>query len=575
MERGKRPHVLDEVRQTVAPGAYRGALRTPTQSPGRVLLMSLMLLLWLARATAAQPTPSPLQFSSLAGDSARSGQRSAGISSFLLPRFTLSHTPLGEPITFVGPEGIAATAVPAPRLFVIAKVVTETRAIAIDAESGSILWQTPLPNLILDSWSMPTIDETHGTVLFATGSAITALRQADGSAAWQAALPSPPVNVTPTVTSDRSPRERAFVTDYGGFGDASSLYCINTSPRHDVLNPYEPGEILWAAPIGSASGATPAYLDGVVYVCGTGLDGDGHGEIRAFEVDGADGPTPPQPLFVFTNSIARSFFGGMTVRERPDGTFLYAASYATFGSLDSANLVKVNAKTGQLVWSIPCNRTDSIPIVLGDGRIVLSTGLPGFGSVPMVQVFQDNGPSVSPLWSSAPSTWNDANANGVLDTGEYFLVGGWTTQPIVTTARLVGGVPGSPHMVVGAIPTGTNQFGVYTALYELNLDVLPSQPGFIVQSTTLAGSTPAILGGGVYSVGVGGLTALGPPPPRADLDGDGRVTIDDLVAWEQTPALRDLDRDGISTPADRAMLFFELRRNEHRNLVRHRPGGAP
>lgn len=533
------------------------------------------LIALFARTIAAQPSPSPLRFSTLGGDSARLSQRRASAGSFAVPRYTLSHTSLGEPIAFVGPAGIAATTVPSPRLSVIAKVGTQTRAIAIDAESGSIVWQTPLPSLILDSWSMPTIDEQRGTMLFASGSFVTALHTSDGSVAWQAPLAAPPVNVTPIVTDDRSPRDRAFVTDYGGFGDASSLYCLNVSPRHAVLNPHDPGEILWVAPIGSASGATPAYLDGVVYVCGTGLDGDGHGEIRAFEIEGADGSTPPQPLFVFTNPIAQSFFGGVTVRERTDGTFLYAASYATFGSLDSANLVKVNAKTGQLVWSIPCNRTDSIPIVLDDGRIVLSTGLPGFGSVPMVQVFQDQGSFATQLWSSAVSTWNDVNANGVMDLGEYLLVGGWTTQPIVTTARALGGVPGSPHVLVGAMPTGANQFGAYATLYELNLDVLPSQPGFVVQATASAGSTPAMLGEGVYSVGVGGLTALGPPPPRADLNGDGRVTIDDVAAWEQTPALRDVNRDGVATQADRAVLLLELRRNEHRNLVRHRPGGAP
>jgi outer membrane protein assembly factor BamB len=512
-----------------------------------------------------------LTHTTLGGDAARSGQRPIAVGPFLPPRFTVPTTPTGEPIAFVGPAGVAATTLPSPRLFAIAKVGTQTRAIAIDAESGAVVWQYVLPTLVLDSWAMPTIDEEHGVVLYSVGSAVTALRLANGSLAWRTLLSSPMVNVTPVVTDDIGPRDRAFVTDYGGFGDASFLHCINISPQHEVLNPHEPGELLWSAPIGSASGATPTYLDGMVYVCGTGLDGAGFGEIRAFEVRGASGSTPPLPTFVFTNPLPLSFFGGVTVRETPTGTFLYAATYATSGGLNSANLVKVNAATGALVWSIGCNRTDSIPIVLRDGRIVLSTGIHGYGSTPMIQLFQDHGSSASLLWSSAPATWNDANSNGIMEVGEYLVIGGWTTHPIVATARTTGA---SPRLVVGALPTGVIQYGPYAVLYEINLDVQPSQPGFIVQSTTQAGSTAAMLGACVYSVGVAGLTALGPPPPRADLSADGRVTIDDLSAWERGAGPRDIDRDGDPGAADRLLLLQELRRNEHRQLLK-REGGVP
>lgn len=526
----------------------------------------------VAAHSRAQPTPSAFSFTTLAGDAARSsvGVSPAGL--FSTVRFTATQTPELQAIQFVGPSGVAATALPAPRVFTFGKVGSQTRAFAINAETGQIAWQAPLPNLILDSWSCPTVNAADTTVLFPVGSTVTALRQSDGSVAWQTPLPSPPINVSPIVTNDLSPRTRVLVTGYGGFGDPTDLYCINASPRHEVLNPYNPGELLWSAPIGSATGATPAYLDGVLYVASSGLDSGGHGEIRAFDLRTVMGTTPPEPLWTFSNPAPQSFFGGLTVRETPSGTFVYAATYATFGGLDSANLVKVDAATGVLVWSVACNRTDSIPVVLADGRIALSTGIHGFGSMPMLQLFEDHGASASLAWSSAAATWNDSNANGTIDLGEYLLIGGWTTQPILALDPVTDA---ATRLVIGAIPSGASQFGAYTTLYEVDLDRHPSQVGFIVQSTPLAGSTAAMLGKGVYSIGTSGLSALGIAPPRGDLHADGRLTIDDLAAWEQNPISRDVDRNGVSDQKDRETLLRELRRNEHRNLLRDRSVRRP
>lgn len=520
----------------------------------------------LASVAGAQPAASLLEWSGLSGDGARSSTRWTSISSLGAPRWIVSQTLLGEAIQFVGPAGVAATALPLPRVFATGVVGAQTRAIALDAESGQIAWMTPLPSIVLDSWSMPALDASNGTVIYATGGMVTALRMIDGSQAWQVALLAPPVNVGPLVTEDLGPRNRVFVTDYGGFGSESVLTCINISPRHQTLNAFDPGQVLWSVGMGSALGASPAYLDGVVYVASTGLDGSGAGEIRAFD---ARALTAPSPLWVFVNPINQGLFGGVTVRESTSGVRVYAASYATQGSIASANLVKVRASDGTLVWSVSSNRTDSIPIVLPDGRIALSSGIQGFGSVPMVQLFDDHGTFASELWSTATSTWIDANANGILELGEFLLVGGWTTHPVLTIARTANA---TPRLLVGSLPTSGGTFGAYTRLSELDLSLAPSQPGFVVQATAMAGSTPAMLGSGVYSVGTGGLAALGAPPPRADLDGDSRVTIDDLCRWEHNTGGRDVDRDGAATSADKALLLFELRRNEHRGLVRGRGG---
>lgn len=535
-------------------GAHRGRRApkaTTTHHPFAITLMCA------AFGTHAQPVPSQAEWATLAADGSRTATRPTGAPDLDAVRWTLDQTAAGDPIRFVGPSSVAATVLPEPRLFTVADIDAQTYAISIDADTGQIEWITPLPALIYDSLSSPTI--TGNQVLYATGSSLIALRMSDGSEAWRTNLAAPTVNVTPVVTRDRRRRNRAFVTSYGGFGAPSWLYCINLSPRNPRLNPYDPGDIVWSAPIGSAAGATPTYMDGVVYVCSTGLDADGFGQIRAYD---ATATTTPAPLWTFTNPLREGFFGGLTIRESSAGPHLYAATYAFYGQTDSANLVKLNARTGELIWSVPSNRTESIPVVLEDGRIVLASGIQGFGSVPMVQMFQDHGTNAVELWNTATSTWTDANNNGSIDLGEFLLVGGWTTHPVLLSGRTPGT---APSLLVGSIPTQGDGLEPYTDLYELDLARSPGEPGFIAQHTTRAGSSPAMLGAGVYSFGPEGLAAIGPPPPRPDINADGRVDIEDLYAWTQTQGDQDIDRNGIVDHADRAFLLFELRRNERRD----------
>jgi len=507
------------------------------------IVTAALATVWWAAAALAQPGLSAQKWPCLCADGGRTGTRSTCVGSLAAPRWVLSHTPQGQEIAFVGPAGVVAAYVPSkatpaaalthgadperpggrslgsvgnpasvqrvraavPRLFAAATIDGQSRALSIDARTGQIAWNKPIPGFIYDSWSTPAIDAPTGVVLFFSGSQVTALRQGDGSLAWQSPTVSFAINASPVVTDDLGPRGRAFVVDDGGFGGPSFLYCINLSARDGALNPFDPGETVWATPCGSAAGATPAYLDGVVYVASTGLDQLGFGEIRAFD---ATALTAPAPLWTFTNTIPASFFGGVTVRDTPGGRFVYGATYAFFGGLDSSNLVKVDASTGGLEWSVACNRTASIPVVLPDGRVALAAGIQGFGSVPSVELFRDDGASATMLWDTAIDTWDDANENGLLDLGEFLVVGGWTTHPALAIAP-----DGSPRLVVGAIPTDGGFEGPYTRLFELNLNKAPAQAGFIVQEHEAGGSTPAMLGAGVYTVGTWGLAAFGPTPP--------------------------------------------------------------
>lgn len=510
----------------------------------------------------AQPAPSPSVWSTLGGDAARSSHRTATPAPFVLHRWTCHQTPAGQTIGFNGHAGVAAVAVPTPRVFATGVIAGQNHAVAIDAEGGSVVWATPVPHMVLDSWAPPTFHEPTQTVLYAVGVEVVALNAADGAIAWRTALPGPPLNAAPAATDDRPWNDRAFVSTHGGFADEGRLVCINLSPRHPVLNPYDPGDVVWSADTGSSAGGSPACHDGVVYVCSTGLHDDGHGRILAFD---ARATATPAPRWVFRNPEPNGFFGGLAVRETLDGLAIYAATYSYYGGTASANMVKVNARDGSLLWSVPCNRTDSIPVVLDDCRIALSSGIVGFGSVPMVELFHDYGDHAERLWDTATATWNDANANGAMDFGEFTVLGGWTTQPVA--AR---GPHGRPRLLVGSIPIAGDPFGPYTGLYELDLDRTPGEPGFIVQHTAAAGSTPAMLGSGVYSLGVTGLAALGAPPPRPDVNGDGRIDVDDLHAWTRGTGFLDVDRSGSVDAADQAALLHELRRNELRDAARGR-----
>jgi outer membrane protein assembly factor BamB len=242
--------------------------------------------------------------------------------------------------------------------------------------------------------------------------------------------------------------------------------------------------------------------------------------IRAFDSSAA---AAPPPLWEFENPAGTGFFGGVCVRAEGSGVFVYGASYAFSGGQTAGHLVKVNAADGSMVWTIPCNRTAATPIPLGDGRIVVSGGVVGFGSMPSVQLFQDLGSSAALVWDTALDTWVDGNANGVMEVGEFLLVGGWTHQP---AAAAGGGV-----LLAGAAPT-TAWSGACTDLYALDLSRMPFEAGFVAGHVIGVGSTPAIAGDNAYTVGAGGVGAFGAAVCYAECTGDSLLTVADFGCFQ-------------------------------------------
>ncbi len=409
--------------------------------------------------------------------------------------------------------------------------------IAYDIFDGSRRWSAALPGDDWGSWSSPAVDTRHDTVLIATGQTLSALDCATGNMVWQTALGAEVVNASPVVTTDlfheASPANRVFVTDYSGYGSAGTLYAVNTDPD-SADNPYQPGQIVWTATLPGTSGNTPAYHDGVVYVASTG------GVVAAFEA--AEGGLLWQTAVDLAGFPPGSgFFGGLCYQ----GGFLYLALYAFHGISNSAGLYKLDAATGEIVWMVPCERSDSIPVVTGDGRIYLSAGIAGYGSAPRLQAFQDHGDYATLLWDT------------FADTGGSLIVGGWTHQPAFSRGYLYVGTPQQQS---------EEFFLPYTDFYILNPAVSPADQGFVVAHLAGCGGPPAVADAALYSIGTAGLLAIEPSPAcLADIDGDGTVGLTDLAALmvahgsvrgeESFSSGADLDRNGIIDLADLAALI--------------------
>jgi outer membrane protein assembly factor BamB len=487
------------------------------------------------------------------GSAMRAGPIPADLQS---PAWIVNADEAGRPIAFNGQSGPVVS-----REFVYAlgavriSGTTSHRVFAVDRRKGTVSWSSPVAPQYLTSFSSPAIDERNKTVIVASGNDVIALDMKTGAQKWKSELLLPVVNASPLVTSDLALRNRVFVTDFDGAEGGGNLYCINVDPFVTNINPYSPGDIVWIVPLSGTSGNTPAYYRRRVYVSTAGVYPVTRGEILAFD---ATARSAPAPIWRYENTLADGFFSGVTLNEDKGGLAVFAATYAFFGNKRSASLMKINAEDGTLLWSVPSNRTSATPIVLEDGRIVLSTGLRGFGTVPTTHVFRDQGASAVMSWDSCTNTWEDSDGDDIPDWGEYLVVGGWSHQP-----SLQKRADGTPILFVGALSGNQTSNIACTLLHAINLDRLssPNRSEWLLATYTGAGSTPALADKNLYSFGPTGLFAFGPTPPRGDVNGDGAVDAEDIHAWGASQGERDVDYNGIIDDADLELLN-ELVRSE-------------
>jgi len=420
----------------------------------------------------------------------------------------------GEQLIFEGPS---APAVFDGRVYGYAKqltngIFTASKLVAIDAVCGDVVFETPLARGQFDSWSTPAVDVMHRTVIIGSGANLYAIDADDGSIVWETSLLRTVVNASALIVGPNNQR-RIFITDFDGFGQSASLYCVNASAFDAVENPFQPGEIIWTESIGGASGATPAFTDdGLVVLAGINapIDAPGitNGHISAYHPAAPAGSRLAWRFQLSSIGVANEgFFGGVTIN---DG-FVYAASYDINGSGNNSNLIKLDATDGSLAWSVACERTNAIPIVGDNGRVYISAGLDGFGSTPKVQAFDDLGASAGLAWDTA------------VDSGFTLSVGGWTHQPVLSGDRLY----------VGTIPGGFPFFGAYTNLSIIDVTLSPSDPDFVIASASGFGSSPAVCNGRLYSIGQTGMFEIGVPGDLCGADGapDGQLDLLDVPCF--------------------------------------------
>lgn len=491
-----------------------------------------------------------------------------------LPAWIASTNLAGEPIVYIWQAPVAVyagTNIQSGRVFAVGRTGVSPpppspfRLYAISRCNGAVMWEAPVVTPSFESVGAPAIDERNQTVLYCSGRYVQAISIHDGSLRWRTMTTRVMVNMSPLVVTDTKGRTRIFVTDYDGFGTTAKLYCLNSDPYSHDNNPYHPGEIIWSVPIGASSGNSVSYLpskDGGsphIYVATVSaiplIDQTPYpGRVLCFSIDAE---TAPQPVWMYENQLPIGYFGGLSIAPPPAGSpvgtppSIYVASYAFFGGTDSANLVKLNAATGAAVWSVPSNRTNSIPVPLPDGYVALASGINSFGTTQMVQLFRDLGTDATLVWDT----------NGVIE------VGGYANQPVVLHYG------GKNLLAVGSLPQEQN--GPSSRLYLLDLSLSPQQSGFVVREYDGVGGSPAIAGPSLYSIGPGGLVALGPTPADIDIDESSLLTIEDLYGWERyyftsQIGYGDVNRDGGVNRTDRDLVMTTMRRRERSAMLEGR-----
>lgn len=475
------------------------------------------------------------------GDARRTSHALAAPPALNADLWTVASNNAGETLSF---EGQSSPVAYIGRVYANARVLAGTthvgnKLVAMNYLTGQVLFETPVAAGVQNSWSTPGVDAAHGTILLGSGDRVYSIDAMSGVERWSTPLDRVIVNASVVIADDRSPG-RVFITDYDGTGVGGSLYCLNTSDFDAQTNPYAPGEIVWQEAVGGTAGNSPAYWEGIVYVASvTGPISPGFpdmGYLHAFDID-----APPESRRLWSTAAGEGFFGGVAIHNG----HVYAASYDFFGGPDNSTLVKFNAIDGTVVWTVPCERTNSTPIVDGD-RIFLAAGVTGFGSAPKVEAFQDHGNVATKLWDTY------ADSAGTL------IVGGWTHQPVL----------GGDVLYCGRIAPSGPFFGAYVEMFMLDVTKSPTDEGFVVDHRIGYGSSPAISNGRIYSIGPDGLHAVA---ARGDVCsglnpsvGDGLINGADIqcfldVLLSPSPAasevaLCDLDGNGQLTVQDSAML---------------------
>lgn len=347
--------------------------------------------------------------------------------------------------------------------------VLRVGVVATDERNGQIVWTVPVPDLMDESWTSPSIDTRNAIVVVASGDQVTGISLWNGQQAWQhpAAGGRYFVNASPTIADG--------VVYIPEFGSGAMLYAIDTAT----------GQLKWQAVAGYVSGNNTVAVDASRVMIVTS-----DGRFRTFDrqTGAAD---------VNVSISANGFFGGVAAE---DGA-AYTVSYAFGPKYGSTKLFKIDPSNGAVIWSVTAPRTDTLPVIT-DTMVLVSGGDD--------YLRMRDGTDSASLWAF------DKTSGQFLWSTD--LAGGWTCQPVYADGTVY-------------VPTlsGYGSEPMSGVLYAFNATRTPSDPGFVIDSTGQIACSVAVANGNVYGTGLYGLIGIGGVPLVGDINGDGYIDVVDLL----------------------------------------------
>ncbi|MEZ6165031.1 MAG: PQQ-binding-like beta-propeller repeat protein [Phycisphaerales bacterium] len=387
----------------------------------RTAILCLLLACSLAHAQRAfdassSPSPEPLDGQNVWTQFAGNAKRHT------LP--TLTHSPSLTTVAWENPEFIpipqSGLVVDAAHVYAIARDASNAAmAVALDRETGSTVWSAPVAPPILDSWSSPAIDLEHSTLIVASGATMVALDTATGDQVWSQTLPTTIVNTSPVVTDDLGDRDRVLITTYSfGFGEPARPGASIHRPLRRSDQPHQPGEIVWSKILSARQLGQHPRLPIRTRLPRHRL------RRRRYNAAPSAADITAKHIAHLTALVVHQHDQHRLLRRRHHRTRPHLRQLLQLHRLaDQRQHHQLNKNTGDLVWSVPTNRTDATPIVLPTGDIVVSSGVATSASTscpllrlaPQHPVHRRSRLNRFPAVSSALATHDDLNNNGIWD----------------------------------------------------------------------------------------------------------------------------------------------------------------
>jgi outer membrane protein assembly factor BamB len=355
---------------------------------------------------------------------------------------------LPEAYELMWSKSVAAVVASSPvvaegKVFVNSYTSAESSVKALDIATGNVAWSTPVDRIAYGSWSSPSYHD--GMVFTSTGANTTCLDASTGQVLWSFRSPAngASCNGGPTIADGKVFSSEWYENYY--------YYAL------DAYSADPAGSELWRFKAtrsgGSSSGlrlqATPAYKDGRIYVTSFDYNAPTY-QGYVYCVDAATGSE------IWKKGLKHNACGSVSVGDNA----VYVTTYNFYGD---ANACALDINSGAILWEVPISRSDSTPAI-AYGNVYVSAG------------YQDDNKVYCINATTGEIVWETDKSEGI---------GGWTNSIAVADGKVFAGIMAASSVMVGG----------YSDLVQLD-----AYTGDILWKTT-GGSTSAISGGNIYTIG--------------------------------------------------------------------------